>query len=324
MMNDPAQPLDHGASAPPHPFRVPAWDDPRTEHRPCMCPRCCPPEGTRPRLRPWRIALCVAGGAVWPLAALLCNTAFHVVELGTAGTAALLVTAASSLVNLVLLPTRHDPVGRRVVVSAPRAAWLRVALLLGALWSCLCWGYLGLLMLPLLPISVIAILWMGIGLCGLTPFAATAVALVQSVRAARSVSERLGRRATRILVAGGLVLPLLGGVVVGLHVWQRRLSLERQLARIAEQAPHSEERLRAITAMAGREAALPRLYAHLDADRQRAAAEAYLLLTDQRLNEPAERAARGQQALIRPLWFLDGHGLPLGSGAFLGGSFWRF
>ena len=170
------------------------------------------------------------------------------------------------------------------------------------------WGYLSLLMLPLLPISALAIVFMGLGLCGFTPFVALAVTLVQVRRVARATAERLGTRATALLVVGGLLLPLLVGAAAGLLAWRRQVRIEEQIAVIAAQAPHSEERLRAIGGLEGSAERLPALVPHLgDLERQRAAAEAYLLLTDRRINEGADRAGREQQVLIRPLWFLDGH-----------------
>jgi hypothetical protein len=284
----------------PHPFR-------EIEHRPCMCPRCCPPQGHAPTLRPVRIALVVIGGAVWPLLALLVNTHFHVVELGASGHLALILAVAAAVANLVLLPTRRDRFTRLVVTSSPQATWLRVTLLCGALLGCLAWGYLSLLMLPLLPLSVIAIIFFGLGLCGFTPFVALSVALVQVRRAARAVSERLGKRAAALLVLSGLLVPPLAGGAAGLVAWRRHVQLEAGVAAVAAQAPHSAERLQAIAALESSAERLPMLLADLhDLEQQRAAAEAYLLLTDRRVNEAVLRSRREHEVLIRPLWFLEG------------------
>jgi hypothetical protein len=284
----------------PHPFR-------EIEHRPCMCPRCRPLQAHEPRLRPIRIALVVIGGAVWPLIALLVNLHFHVVELGVSGHLALLLATASAVANVVLLPTRRDRLTRLVVTSGPQATWLRVTLLAGALLGCLAWGYLSLLMLPLLPLSAIAIIFFGLGLCGFTPFVALSVALVQVRRAARAVSERLGARAVALIVLGGLLGPPLAGGAAGLWAWSRQVRLEAGVAAVAAQAPHSAERLQAIAALEGSADRLPTLLADLhELEQQRAAAEAFLLLTDRRINEAVDRTRRDHEVLIRPLWFLEG------------------
>lgn len=305
-MKESSQPWAEGTSAPPHPFRAPAWYDPRLTHQPCLCPRCRPPR-QGPELRPLRIMVVVACGVLWPLAALFVNAIFLVVELGTCGHLGLLLAVAATLANLVLCPSRRDPSSGRVEVRAPRASWLRAVLLLGSLWGCLVWGYLGLLMLPLLPLSLIAIIWQGLGLCGLTPFVALGVSLVQARRAVAVTTQRVGRPATALLVAAGLLLPPLVCAGAGFLARRRQAWLEAELGRIAGRAPHSEQRLTAIAGLAGRERWLPALYPKLrGAEEQRAAAEAYLLLTDERINEPVARRFQQERALIRPLWFLDG------------------
>jgi hypothetical protein len=306
--------------APPHPFRASPWYDPSIEHRPCRCPTC-RPERAAARLLPVRIVLAVLGGIALPLVTLLANSHFHVVALGPVSTAAILLAIVGSAANLLLLPVRRDPTTRALRRDPPGSTALRVLLALGALWGCLIYGYFALLLLPLLPISALAILFFGLGLCGLSPYPAFALAVVQSRRALSALSDRIGRRRTVALALAALLLPLLGTAGLVAHRELGRRELEVALARIARQPPHSEERMRAIAGLAGAEHRLVEAYLESpERARRELLAEAYLRLRDQPLHEEVEARARDRrETMVRPFWYLDGAG-----GTPFAQRFWRF
>jgi hypothetical protein len=267
----------------------------------------------------------VVGGVLWPLAALVVNRFIPVLALGKTGTIALLLATLAVLANLVLCPTRRAGRGTPIEVRPPRSAWLRALLLVAASWSCLVWAYLGLLMLPLLPISMVAILFLGLGLCGLTPFPALAVSLVQLRRSFRAVTERTGRRPAIALLVAALLLPLLLAASSGLVLWRQSLALEQRVAQAVSSAPHSEARLEVIASLRGDEKRLAALYVQSrDLETQRLLAESYQLLTDQRIHEAVWHVNEQQRALIRPLWFLDGTGSLLQPGVAWLPHRWRF
>jgi hypothetical protein len=182
-------------------------------------------------------------------------------------------------------------------------------LLLGAAaLSCLTWGYLALLFFPLLPLSLIAVIFLGLGFCGLCPFAALAVSTVQLVRDYRAVRERLPRS----WAVAGLLAPLLvppataiSTVVVTHH---RRARLAAAVARVQALPRFSTERMRAIAALAGSEQRLVHLYvSRVEPDQRLVIAEAYHRLTDEPLDGSVlQREGRGDRALLRPFAFLDG------------------
>jgi hypothetical protein len=315
------------AVEPPHPFRDPAWYDPKVEHRPCQCPRCQggqPAVDVPPKLMVGRIILVALGGILLPIVSVLINLELRVVELGTLGTVAILISVAATLANLVLYPRRKVPAqlgviagsrGRKrweIVHAPPGSATLRVLLLVGALFSCLTWGYLALLFLPLAPISVIAIIALGLGLCGLCPHLSVTVSVIQAVHAARAVSRRLGRRWALAVVLGTLLLPpaLLAGL--GVNVYLGRAHVRRAVDRIADTGPHSVERMQAIARLEGLEDRLVDCYlATQDRSRHALYAEAYLRLTDRRINEPVYERLSSARAPIQPLWFLSPEAKPI-------------
>jgi hypothetical protein len=309
--------IESRATAPPHPFRESPWYDPEVVHRPCECPACQQERASaaRPVLMPLRIVLVVLGGVALPLVSLLVNLELHVLALGALGHAAVLLSVLATLANLVLNPRRRARRAgkhRRPVVSAPpRSTALRIALLVGALASCVTWGYLALLFLPLAPISVVAILFVGLGLCGLCPFGALSIAMIQAYHATRAVAERIGRRRARALVLAGLLLPPVAAVALGTRALLERRQVLRAVDRVARTAPHSAERMLAIAELRGLEQRLADCYvASADRSQHEILAEAYLRLTDTPINAAVSRRhnwRRGNRgALIRPWWFLEG------------------
>jgi hypothetical protein len=270
---------------------------------------------------PFRIVLVVLGGIALPLVALLANLRFHVVALGIWSTAAILLAILGAAANLLLCPIRRDPATRELRCQPPSSTALRVVLCLGALWGCLVHGYFSLLLLPLLPISAIAILFFGLGLCGLSPYPALAIAVIQSRRGLRAVGERLGRRRAIVLGLAAFLLPLLtiAGLITARALGHRQL--EGAILRIASAAPHSEERMRAIATLQGQEHTVVEAYLESsERGRRELLAEVYLRLRDQPLHDEVEARARDRrEALVRPFWFLDGAG-----GAPIASRFWRF
>jgi hypothetical protein len=271
-----------------------------------------------------RIILVALGGILLPIVSVLVNLELRVVALGAPGTVAILVSVAATLANLVLYPRRKVPAGFGAVVGSrgrrrweivhapPRSTALRVLLLAGALFSCLTWGYLALLFLPLTPLSIIAIIALGLGLCGLCPHLAVTVSVIQAVHAARAVSRRLGRRWALAVTLGTLLLPsaLLCGLGVSAHLGRARVS--RAVDRIADTGPNTVERMQAIARLEGLEDRLVDCYlATQNRSRHALYAEAYLRLTDRRINEPVHRRLQGARAPIQPLWFLSPEARPL-------------
>lgn len=315
------------ASAPPHPFRAAPWYEPGLEHRPCQCPSCrqAPKAVGAPPLMVFRLVLVALGGVALPVVSLAVNAGLHVVELGTGGTVLVALSALAALANLVLYPRRRRRGDRTVVHSPPRSTVLLALLLLGALLGCLTWGYLALLFLPIAPLSVIAVLFVGLGLCGLCPFGALAISIIQTVHAARALAARIGRRAVLALVLAALVLPPLGAAGLAVHAAVARRALDRTLDRIAREAPHSARRMAAIAALGGDEDLLVERYLSSPTrERQELLAEAHLRLTDRTINQPVQDRLSGRgsrlvgQSLIRPWWFLEEGGKPLSH------QLWRF
>lgn len=320
----PRPPEPPPGSAPPYPFRTSPWYDPAVHQR--------EQQGTArralgPRRRVAAFVLVILGGVALPLAALLVNHALEqVLALGPVGTALLCAAVIATLANLLLLPTRKVD-GQVVLHRAPRSGALCALLLAGALLSALFWGYLSLLFLPLAPISVVAIAFFGLGLCGLCPHGALAIGIVQSMRAGRVVHGRLGRGATVGVVAAALAVPLL--VAGGAGLWARagQARLELALGRIAATAPHGTERMRLIATLAGEEERVRESYRHEeDSARRRTLAEVYHRITDEPLTGDLYRVRNN--TLIRPWWFTEQRGSPLSFGPFeflpgsiFGGSF---
>lgn len=307
-------------AAPPHPFRSAPWYDPAVGHYPCRCPTCTTRRTGGRWAMPARVTLVLLGGVVLPLASLLVNASMKVVDLGALGTGAIILAMVSTLANLLLSPCRRDKETGQVVHRPPASTALRAALLMGALLSCLIWGYLGLLFLPLLPLSMMLVAMLGLGLCGLCPYAASSVAVIQAVRGTRALRRRLRLGWTLALVLGTLLLPpaILGGV--GINRYYSRLQVDHQLERIAAARPFSAERLRLVAGMAGMEQTLVRRYVTTSDQQQRARiAEVYLRLTDQRLNQQVAAHWQGRRhTAISPWWFLEAEQ------SFMSRDIWRF
>lgn len=308
-------------SAPPHPFRSAAWYDPRVEHRPCLCPQCKPRNKPRGRAaQGLRVALVIAGGVVLPLVSVLINANMHVVDLGVAGTAAIALSVLSVLAHLLLFPGHRDLETLQVTQRPPSSTALRLALLCGALISSLTWGYLALLFLPILPLSFIALVVLGLGLCGLCPYGALAISLIHAVRDARAVRERLPRRWTVAVVSGLVLAPVLAMAGTALLRLHHRHNLEQAVSRIADLEPFSVARMQAISRLRGYDDHIVDSYlATTDSDQHQVLAEVYLRLTDGELNRRVQqRVSRQRRSLIRPWWFVSG-GRPLSTD-----HLWRF
>jgi len=311
------------SAAPPHPFRESTWYEPEIEHRPCQCPRCRgqqEQEEGAPRLRVGRIVLVVLLGVLLPLGALVLNRDLHAVELGAGGTVALLLAAASALLNLVLYPRRRIKRGRsaRVVHVPPRSTAMRVVLLCSAQLACVFWAYLGLLFLPLVPLLVVAVVFFGLGVFGLAPYGALAVSVIQAYHAARCVAERIGRaRTTAVVLATLLALPVLAGIL-GVRAHHQRMQVERAVERIEQAAPHSTERMAAIATLRGLEDRLVDCYVGMASHSEHVIlAEAYLRLTDRPIHSAVEARRTGLRLgnpVVRPWWFLEGTTTPLSLG----------
>lgn len=292
---------------PPHPFRTSPWYDPSVEHRPCQCPHCrAPGQGGTWRL-PFKTVMVVLGGVLLPLVSLVVNNLWlHVADLGLPGAVAVLLAVAATLANLAFSPCRRDPDTGQVSHRPPASTLLRVALLFGALFGCVTWGYLSLLFLPLSPLSMIAVLWLGLGLCGLCPFGALAISIIQSARGVRAVRRRLGPNVTLAVTLLGLLAPpaVLGGV--GFHRHFQHLQVDRQLTQIEKLRPFSYERMEAVTRLEGKEQILVSAYlSSVDTDRHRLLANIFLRLTDRRINaEVTARTKHQGNTVVNPWWFL--------------------
>lgn len=295
---------------PPHPFRASPWYDPSVEHRLCQCPNCRSPKGARSWRQPFKTVLVVLGGVLLPLVSVVVNHWLRVVDLDLQGNAAVLLAVAATMANLALSPCRRDPDTGEVSHRPPSSTGLRVALLAGALLGCVTWGYLALLFLPLAPLSIIAVIWLGLGLCGLCPFGALAISIIQAVRGVRAVRRRLGRAVTWGVTLASLLVPpaALGGV--GLHHHFQRLQVDQQLIKIMDLRPYSYQRMAAVTGLEGKEQHLVRAYmATQDRGRHRLLAEVFLRLTDRRINAEVTRQVKDRgNTVINPWWFLQGTG----------------
>jgi hypothetical protein len=261
--------------------------------------------------------LVVLGGVALPAASLLCNAALGVVELRVAGVAAILLSMASVLGHLLLSPCRLDLERGKARHCPPDATVLRVLLLTGGVLGCVTWGYLALLFLPLIPLSVIAIVFFGLGLCGLCPFFALPVSIVQTVRSFRAVRDAIGRRrAVALTTALALAAPVTVGGAMLLGYAQR--SRSNALLDAIERHPQgSLARMNAIAALAGEEARLvPLFFTSEDFARRRLIAQTYHRLADTPINSAVEQyrqQRRGRyrsgplsEPLIRPFAPLEG------------------
>jgi hypothetical protein len=255
-----------------------------------------------------RILLVLTGGVVLPAASLSLNEAMTVVDLGTFGAAGVAMAALSALANLLLSPRRRDPATGRMRHDPPRSLLLRLALLWSAALSCVLWGYLALLFLPLLPLSVVAVIFFGIGLCGLTPYGAAAIAVIHTVRGYRAVRGDLGRRWAFAALVIPLLLPVLVGAGGGLEERYHRRAMGRLLDAAAATRPFSRQRMELISRLEGYQRRLIEGYLRTE-DRERRAliAEVYLRLEDTTLNQAVDhRYEQTSQHIIRPWWFLQG------------------
>ena len=312
---------------PPHPFRASPWYDPTVEHHPCSCPEC--EEKRRKKNRPWvltaRTALVVCGGVLLPMVSVFINYLIgrdgeKVVQLGAVGTVAITVSILTTLAHLLISPVKRDLETGVAMHRPPASTGARVALLLGALLGCLTWGYLALLFLPLMPISFIAVIFLGFGLCGLCPYGALAIHVIQARRGYRSLRARFTRGPVLALVLGALLVPplILAGLGIANHL--SREQLDTRIDHIAELAPNSVARMEAFAALGGLEGHLVDRYLLAHDQQERALlAEAHLRLTDEPIHGAVQsRFSRGNRALIRPWWFLNG------SDPMSNNRFWRF
>jgi len=315
--NDTRPPEPPEGSAPPHPFRTSPWYDPAVhqQEQERELQKTKPlAQGLRRRIAAF--VLVILGGVVLPIASLIAN---HVVErvvaLGAGGTALLIFSVIATLANLLLLPTRKTVGGQVVLVRAPRSALLCVLLAAGALVSALFWAYLSLLFLPLAPIAVVAIVFFGLGLCGLCPHGAVAIGIIQSLRACRVVHRRLGAGMTVWFVTGALLLPMLLAGAAGVSARAQQVRLKRLVGRIAAAQPYSSARMQLIAELRGEEERVSAAYwRNIAQDQRRTLAEIYHRITDEPLTADGYRM--NSHTLIRPWWFTEPESSPLGFGPY--------
>jgi len=315
------------ADKPPHPFRVSPWYDPTVEHQPCRCPEC--EAAQRKKSRPWVLGfktfMVVCGGIILPIVSVVINHVLgqdgeRVVQLGVVGTVAIIVSILTTLAHLVLSPVRRDLETGRLAHQPPASSAMRGLLFVGALLGCLTWGYLAVLFLPLVPISVIAIVFIGFGLCGLCPYGALAIHVIQAARGYHSLRARFTRGPVLAVLTLTLALPVLAMAGVGIANHLSRARLDARIDAIADTAPNSVARMEAFAGLRGLEGHLVDRYLLADGQEEMALlAEAHLRLTDEPIHGSVQsRFSRGNRSLIRPWWFLDG-GDPLQDT-----HFWRF
>lgn len=301
--------VQQNSSLPPAPYRAAPWYDPDVA---------APRPLAKLRLLRFRWAMVFVGGVVLPIASLILNEVFDVVRLGTGGVAVIVATILSMGLNLVLVPTKRAGKAQPIVVTAPDSLPLRLGLLGSALFSALFWGYLAILFLPMLPLSAIGIIVMGVGFCGFCPYGALAISGRQSVRLWRLVRPQVKTWQLRSFAAAVLAGPIVLALSLGLLGYRQRSVMQYQVAAISKTAPFSVERMTTIAALRGQEEALIALYLSSDKPEQkRAISEVYRRLTDRSIRDLASQRWRaGFRRPIRPWWFLDG-----GSGVAL--NTWR-
>ncbi|MBW2732178.1 MAG: hypothetical protein JRH20_07270 [Deltaproteobacteria bacterium] len=259
------------------------------------------------RLSRFRIALVILAGVVLPIVSVIVNHAVPVVDLGLLGVLLCIASATGVLLNLLLLRRMRRKNTKEVLVDAPRSTLLLALLLVSSALSITWWGYLSLLFLPMLPLSLIAVIFMGIGFCGLCPFLVTAISVVQAVRAARVLRLRLSRRwVVLAIVAPPVIVVTLAVSFTFVGNMQRRHLLQ-DITAITKQPAFSAQRMSAIAALRGRETLLlERITREHDAPRREAMAEAYERLTDEPATVPLRRRVQWRHHRnfpIRPFFF---------------------
>lgn len=291
------EPLEPTSSTPPHPFRNAPWYDPALHTPPAP-----PPSARRST---GRITLVILGGVLLPLISIIINASMEVVALGRFGVVMVVLSTIAVLANVIWVPVRRHGDGRPMEVGAPKALWLQLLLLVGALWTALWWAYLSVLFLPILPLSFVALIVMGLGFCGLCPYLATSVAIVQTLRIGRLLRARLGRRALIGAMATAVVLPLVVASAVALWGTLQDRTIRRDLDALAKTEPYSIARMRGISRLEGNENRLSVIFVD-DADhqRRRLIAEAYQRLTDRPIDTALHRRGR-RRGEIRPFWFVE-------------------
>ena len=300
---------DGPSSAPPHPFRSAPWYDPTEEHQPCQCPNCRAARTVKRKGSPaLRVGAVVMGGVVLPLVSVAVNSSMGVVDLGAGGVVWIVLSVLSALAHLFLSPVRRDPDTKELIHRPPRSTALKLALLSGSLSSAVLWVYFALLFLPLVPLSFIALAFFGLGLCGLCPFGAAAVALFEAVRDVRALGltwRRPAVIAATVTLALGPVVAC-AGVVAHRHLARRQLDLA--LTKIGLQDRYSEQRMRLIAGLKGQQERVLEAYLDTtDTERHRRLAEVYLRLTEKSLaGEVQKRLSTRRNAVINPWWFAGG------------------
>jgi hypothetical protein len=294
---------------PPPPYRSSPWYDPRAVHQPCQCPRCRKPR--RRHMPKLKVALAGLGGIALPLGSLLANSEMHVVALGLVGHVAILLSITGVLLHLLFPPDLQPDENSSWRLQLARSLTLRTLLLLSSVVGCLIWGYLALLFLPMLPASLVGVVFI-VGLCGLCPYAALALAVVQTVREYRFSSEGIGRRATRALLLCGLLAPPLLAAGLALAQADQREATRATLQQIGSLEQDSTARLQQIATLEGQETHLVELFlATRDAAERRCIARVYHRLMDTTVNAAVERARNDgrDRAWIRPWGFIQGRPL---------------
>ena len=301
----PTESVPSGGAAPPHPFRVAPWYDPRVTARPVAEPLI----SSR-----WRIGLVIFGGVLLPIISVVVNAQLSVVDLGVFGVGLCLASVLSVVGNLVWVRRKVRPRAKQVSIVAPASNKALIALLASSLLSLLWWAYLAVLFFPIFPLSVIAVVFMGIGFCGLCPFFVTGICATQSLRLIRLLKSRRRGRTALLIVFGtpllALALTLAGALVYG----HQRDSLAAAISALVQLPGYSEARMAAIAELSGREQELVQaaLREHEYARRQ-AMAEAYERLRDEPIASAMaqQRPRRRRAYAIRPFFFAQGES-PLG------------
>jgi hypothetical protein len=301
---DPSEPT--ASSVPPAPFRTSPWFDPALLAHSKLKPER-KAERDVPRLLSWRVCLVVLGGVVLPIVSMVLNESLHVVRLGTPGIVLLSLTVLSNLLNLVLVPIRRDPRTKVSTPSWPQATWLRLTLFLLAFCSALLWGYLAVLFFPLIPLSILGLLYLGIGFCGLCPYAATAIAVIQLKRAGAALALRVGR--TWVIASASSIAALVLGAafITFVRSHQAQQQLTDVVTKIERSAPFSRERMELIQQLAGDEDRIVGRAARTSKPgERRLLAEAYQRLTDQPIGSAKTLANhRNERWMIHPWWFAE-------------------
>jgi hypothetical protein len=169
----------------------------------------------------------------------------------------------------------------------------------------------------------VAVLYFGLGLCGLSPFFALALAVVHTVRSYRAARIDLPRGAVLAALLGPLLVPPLAGATIYGYQQRQQASLHHAMTMIGDLPELSNARIRAVATLAGEQDRLVELYATTSDHRIRQTiADVYHRLTDNVLDAAHVRRVglEDQRVLLRPFAHLEGRSPFTGNGS----SWWRW